>query len=122
VNAMLILYSLQAAMTSSSAMLPPGWATYSTPTLEAWSIESLKGKKASLEMDTPFSVARKVVFSASESISGAVSKLFSHMGISAWVISPSMYRTRAFTLQHRKKYNVSVSEKSKEMTVEIIQR
>ena len=56
-----------------------------------------KGKKASLEIDTPFKVPKNVAFSASVSISGAESKLASHKGISADVMSPSMYRTRAFT-------------------------
>lgn len=50
----------------------------------------LKGKNASLEMETPLSVPKKAVFSASDSGCGALSKHSSQKGISAEVMSPSM--------------------------------
>mmetsp|Transcript_38226 Transcript_38226/g.50358 ORF Transcript_38226/g.50358 Transcript_38226/m.50358 type:complete len:212 (+) Transcript_38226:348-983(+) len=70
---------------------------YLTPSLDAWSMESRKGKKASLERPTSVRVLSHSVFSASVSISGTVLKLASQTGRSASVMSPSMYRTRALT-------------------------
>ena len=67
---MLMPYSVHAEMTSASAMLPPGCAIEDTPNLEAWSMESRKGKNASLDKETPVSVSMNALFSASVKGSG----------------------------------------------------
>jgi len=52
-------YSSAAVMTSASATDPPAATTYLTPRVEATSMESRKGKKASEARATPSSVFRK---------------------------------------------------------------
>ena len=64
---MAILYSLAAVMTSSSATEPPAATRYLTPLVDATSIESRKGKKASDASETPSSVLRYADFSAAVS-------------------------------------------------------
>lgn len=64
--------------------------------LEAWSMESRKGKKASDDRLTPDSSARKASFSSVVSASGLASKLDSHASRSEAVMSPSMYLQRRF--------------------------
>ena len=64
---MIILYWFAAAITSSSPTDPPAATTYETPRVEATSIESRKGKKASDASETPSSVLRYADFSAAVS-------------------------------------------------------
>mmetsp|Transcript_20241 Transcript_20241/g.44908 ORF Transcript_20241/g.44908 Transcript_20241/m.44908 type:complete len:280 (-) Transcript_20241:1051-1890(-) len=91
-------YSSAHSVTCPSCTLPPGWAIYDTPTFDAWSIESLNGKNASLLIVTPVALAMNSSFSADESGSGTSLNCASHLFLSSSVKSPSMYRTRALTL------------------------
>mmetsp|Transcript_22634 Transcript_22634/g.52743 ORF Transcript_22634/g.52743 Transcript_22634/m.52743 type:complete len:237 (+) Transcript_22634:150-860(+) len=94
-------YSSAAWMTSGSPMLPPGWTMYCTPRLDAWSRLSRKGKKASDDKATPWRVESHSSFSTCVSGSGITSNCCSHLLRSTGVKSPSMKRTRAFTLSWR---------------------
>ena len=77
-KAIVMPYWSAAAITSESPTEPPAATTYSTPRVEATSIESRKGKKASDASETPSSVLRYADFSAAVSSSGSDSKLVSH--------------------------------------------
>lgn len=69
--------------------------------LDAWSMESRKGKNASDDKLTPFSSDRKASLSSAVSASGTVSKLDSHATRSEGVMSPSMYLNKEMNFSGR---------------------
>ena len=71
-------YLLQASITLSSLIEPPGWAIYFTPLFFARSILSPNGKKASLPNETPSTLSKNSLFSFAVKGSGRTAKKFCH--------------------------------------------